>query len=554
MKLSKRLLFIFLFFTIVKSFTYSQSVQKLNLSARKFISPVYNDDHDIMDHDLVMKYINPDKLYLPDRVERAVIPENIIDGKGEFKKIIKSNKVANKIFYELFVDDGKWTFDKLLDRAKVNMTDADFKLFQASSAGIMAGVGRKFYKEVLKNNYILVYNYRDLHTQEEEYNRIDNANKERERKEAQNISIPEKRKYKYVPVKRTHKGYFVNLYLQLFKIEMDEKEITKFENEIYGLNGDNTDEVKINKLLDYNFKLESKYFKSNKISYTVEKEKARKNRYSKKYYLNKLFSNYLIKDYIDLIFTSTKDFRIKTTIFETKGGIQVKIGTKEGVNRNNRFFVYEMVQNRKGDIKKKRRGAIRAKKPVDDSKSTSGETQPTKFYQIQGRKLGKGMIVEERNNEGSLEICYGDGLYASLSGYLGYMTAGKFGLDYHVFYDHQLDSMSLLVHTFSAYIEKDIHFARNMFIGGDFGLFYQKANFVDPKLNEEFVNDEVFNVVLNWELGATAGIYIIPQLKLFFKVKYLPGKYVKESLFKEDGLFPVKRKITRTFYGLSFEF
>ncbi len=554
MKLSKRLLFIFLFFTIVKSFIYSQSVQKLNLSARKFISPVYNDDHDIMDHDLVMKYINPDKLYLPDRVERAVIPENIIDGKGEFKKIIKSNKVANKIFYELFVDDGKWTFDKLLDRAKVNMTDADFKLFQASSAGIMAGVGRKFYKEVLKNNYILVYNYRDLHTQEEEYNRIDNANRERERKEAKNISIPEKRKYKYVPVKRTHTGYFVDWHAQLFAIEMDDKEITKFENEIYGLDGNNSDRIKIEKLMNYEFKLKPIFNPVKKLSSTVEKKYAKEKRLIKSYYYKNLFSNNSISSNIDFIFTNTKEFRIKTTIFETKRGIQVKIGKKEGLKRNHRYFVYEMIQGSNGKLKKKRRGAIRAKKPVDNLKTSAGETKPTKFYQIQGRKLGKGMIVEERNNFRSFELAYGDGLYASLSGYLGYLTAGKSVLDYHVFYDDQLDSMSLLVNTFSLYLEKDFHFARNFYVGCDAGLFYQFANFVDPDLNEKFVTEEVSNSVFHWEVGAVASVYIIPQLRLFFKIKYLPGKYSETSLFKEDGLFPVKRKITRTFYGLSFEF
>jgi len=75
----------------------------------------------------------------------------------------------------------------------------------------------------------------------------------------------------------------------------------------------------------------------------------------------------------------SEDFQVATTIFETKKGIQAKIGKKEGLERNGRFYVYEYVQNESGKTEKMRIGAIRAKRPAKNEGLAIGNTKPTKL-------------------------------------------------------------------------------------------------------------------------------------------------------------------------------
>jgi hypothetical protein len=110
-------------------------------------------------------------------------------------------------------------------------------------------------------------------------------------------------------------------------------------------------------------------------------------------------------------------FKVKAMITDMHP-IAVKIGRKEGLKFDQRFFVYENLQNRKGEVYSKRRGVIRAKSVSNNLKATDGKTEPSYFYQVAGRKLDNmGMFIEQANAYGlNLYLGYTDGALGGPTG------------------------------------------------------------------------------------------------------------------------------------------
>ncbi len=117
-----------------------------------------------------------------------------------------------------------------------------------------------------------------------------------------------------------------------------------------------------------------------------------------------LFGDMMNSVYEDIIFKLEKehtDFKVVTSLYAVKPP-SAKIGRKEGLKTDQRFFVYEHRYNPKnGKIKEVRRGVIRAGADiVDNTGIASGETQPSKFYQVSGRRLEEGYTIQQRNDWG----------------------------------------------------------------------------------------------------------------------------------------------------------
>ncbi len=124
-----------------------------------------------------------------------------------------------------------------------------------------------------------------------------------------------------------------------------------------------------------------------------------------------------------------EEFKVKTAIHQVKP-IRSKIGLKEGLKTDSRFFVYEFVWDEKlNQAIPKRRGVIRAtSKIVDNRKEATGDMEVSTFYQVAGRKLEPGYTLQQQNDFG-IEITPGvevggiGGLYARadlrLGRYLG---------------------------------------------------------------------------------------------------------------------------------------
>jgi hypothetical protein len=120
--------------------------------------------------------------------------------------------------------------------------------------------------------------------------------------------------------------------------------------------------------------------------------------------ITKLFSTNT-KNCFQLFESTDENLALKTSIYSTKP-IRAKLGTKEGLKKDYNFYVYENRQDDKGNIKAKRIGVIRATNKIADNKRiTTGNFEPSEFYQFAGKKVEPGQdITETKKINSSIEL------------------------------------------------------------------------------------------------------------------------------------------------------
>jgi hypothetical protein len=96
-----------------------------------------------------------------------------------------------------------------------------------------------------------------------------------------------------------------------------------------------------------------------------------------------------------------EDFKVKSTLFAVSP-LRAKIGTKEGVKVDQRYFVYEIRQNDAGDQSTVRKGVMRATSKIakNDTVAT-GQGPSTVFYQTYGKILRPGMLIQQQPDWGT---------------------------------------------------------------------------------------------------------------------------------------------------------
>lgn len=93
-----------------------------------------------------------------------------------------------------------------------------------------------------------------------------------------------------------------------------------------------------------------------------------------------------------------KEWKVASPVLQVHP-MQSKIGKKEGVRNGQRFSVYRYVEDKNGELQSKEIGKVRAaNKIVDNRGEASGETQPSTFYQISGRRVQPGMLLFENKD------------------------------------------------------------------------------------------------------------------------------------------------------------
>ena len=127
--------------------------------------------------------------------------------------------------------------------------------------------------------------------------------------------------------------------------------------------------------------------------------------------MEQLLKELVQKSYDEIIYKTemkVEDLKVKT-LYQTRP-LRAKIGLKEGLKTDYRFFVYEHVFNPKtNEAEPKRRGVIRVagrSSIVDNRKEATGDMGTSKFYQVAGRKLEAGFTLQQQNDFG-LELIAG---------------------------------------------------------------------------------------------------------------------------------------------------
>lgn len=86
------------------------------------------------------------------------------------------------------------------------------------------------------------------------------------------------------------------------------------------------------------------------------------------------------------------DFKPRAPVFGTDP-IASKLGKKEGLTKGQRYAVKENVVGASGEVNTKHRAYVRANNIIDNSGVAKGATEPSTFYQIQGRSVDPGMLL-----------------------------------------------------------------------------------------------------------------------------------------------------------------
>ncbi|MDR2138886.1 MAG: hypothetical protein LBP50_05000 [Tannerella sp.] len=97
---------------------------------------------------------------------------------------------------------------------------------------------------------------------------------------------------------------------------------------------------------------------------------------------------------------ANEDFKVKAPIFAVSP-IRAKIGRKEGLTVDQRYFAYEIELDEQGERVTKRKGVVRATSSIvkNDTVAT-GNGGTSKFYQVHGRKLQEGMLLQQKPDFG----------------------------------------------------------------------------------------------------------------------------------------------------------
>lgn len=369
--------------------------------------------------------------------------------KGELlKQSIEAKKIPVDIISKWYARkaDGTMSMDLIEERGMFNATDAAVIKAQTTKRGNAAL--KDYGSRLIERSYILVVDYKDVKTMQEA--KVD----------------------KMHGWKATAVGY-------LFKIDYNEEtQNALYDSWIYD---DDTPQVKAEKLKKFDaIKFPISFVTETSVMLTSSQptSDSQLGKFLKQKSDDQLLGELIQKGYDESIYFLEKnyeDFRVKTPIFQTRP-IRAKVGKKEGIKTDYRFFAYEYIYDEKTNTSKQKfRGVIRAtSKIVDNRQVATGQTGTTKFYQTSGRKLQTGYLLQQRNDLG-VEVNLGyesgnvGGIYGRIDGRLGryigikalfvYLEGGAEMKDYRV---NGIDYTGIVFAHYGGGIAKGFMLTRNL--------------------------------------------------------------------------------------------
>jgi hypothetical protein len=320
--------------------------------------------------------------------------------KTEVPMLLNEKKVGQGIVAKWFnrQPDGTFNTDVLKERGVYNSDDSDLSIATSSKRGesalMDAGLG------LVDHSYVLVLGYSNLMTMNQYYD--------------QTKAAPEARKMNGV------KGDMIGL---LYKLNFNDSVSAVFFQDMWANKGASDLKAKGAKFDANTFPLvpvKNLIMPMQATQYNAGQSLAPKVQKTQDELLRDMV-NSSITSVINQMTYQVSDFKVKAQIYKTNP-IAVKIGKKEGLGYDQRYFVFENQQTRSGDQYSKRIGVIKSMSVADNRTVTSGETEPSYFYQVAGGKVDNmGMFVEQR-------------IDAGLNLFLGYQQGAMSGLDARIEY------------------------------------------------------------------------------------------------------------------------
>lgn len=474
----------------------------------------------------------------------------IVAGSGldEIRKSLESERIANHVLAKWWSrkPDGTFGVELLQERGAYDATDAEVVAARAAKRGMARVMDAG--EELINKSYILVFDFHDTKTMAQHYNEVDS----RRRETAKRLNTT------FTPVERTREGYRTDLAVHLFRIDFNDSVSAVFFQELWidpATDDEQTQALKKKKFDEFHFPIS--YVTS--VSTTQESSQLIELKYGKKSD-EELFTKLVEGSMDDVLFqlsTRYEDFRVRTAVYNTRP-IRAKIGLKEGVSVDQRYFVYEYRLDARGEIYSVRRGVVRATNKITDNRQVAtGETQPSRFYQIAGRRIEPGMLLEQKNDFG-LGLSFGYGIEEEIIGSGLWLmlelnvsqTLGRSGSKpapgIKLFADMSFDGidnpdldMSLL--SVSLGLSKDLHIMRNVqlipFAGFGFeNVSAKEEGEIKISGNGEVTikeNDAILYTIFG-SAGLRLGINLRHNVQLLGSATYILGNYDSYEISKEE--------------------
>lgn len=334
-------------------------------------------------------------------------PDNV---SNKIKDALVQNHAANAVIAKWFSrkEDGSFGTELLQQRGLYNATDADVAAANASKLGIakLKDAG----ENLLGNSFIIVVDVKDLIDKEEDYNRQQKNSK--------------------TTINRTQNGFKATVSTYVYKVNFNDTISSVFWNDLWANSSDIDLAQKRVRFDNYYFPI-TYYTRATTMAeatqYNPGQALAPKVQATSEQLMVKLLQEG-INNNQSSIENSLEEFKVKASIFSTHP-IEAKIGKKEGLKTDHRYFVYEMEQDESGNITAKRKGVIRATKHIVDNRTiSSGQTNTSRFYQVAGGRLDAGMLLQQHNDAGiSLTLGASSGGFGGFDGRLDFNLSRLFG-------------------------------------------------------------------------------------------------------------------------------
>ncbi|KAB2871476.1 MAG: hypothetical protein F9K37_03210 [Bacteroidales bacterium] len=289
-------------------------------------------------------------------------------------KYMNDQQVGRQVISKWYArqDDGTMNMDLIFDRGMFNATDAAY--IKAQSTKLGNAVLQDYGNRLIGRSYILVLDYQSIQTM----------------KEAKMSGM---------------KGWKSTVTGYLFKVKYNEET----QNAVYDawIYPEDSPAIKAEKNKKYEqIQVPVEFVTKTTVYVTASQpaEDTQLGRLMKQKSEDELLSEMVQKGYDESLYFLEKnheDFMVKTTIYQVRP-IRAKIGKKEGLKCDNRYFAYEYVYDEKTNTTKPRfRGVIRATSSIVDNRQVAKGDMPTsKFYQTSGRRLRTGYLLRQQNDYG----------------------------------------------------------------------------------------------------------------------------------------------------------
>jgi hypothetical protein len=301
--------------------------------------------------------------------------------------------------------NGNFNYDFVAKSGLYTATDADAIMAKGSNIDRREMMG----EDLIGKTYLLVYEFPSVITKEQHYDQQDAFNKK--------LGITK-------PVSRNNEGWVANYNVYAYKLVYNDSVSNDFYTK-YWTDVNNHDAAKVAQWASATFPVEFAY----KTSGSIESSQLKKLPAKMKKNMDELLQAIPARIQEEAMFSlgqGIEDFNLKATVYGTKP-LTAKLGTKESLYLDQRFFIFEIEADQDGNQTKVLKGVARAKKIEDNLGVAIGESKPSTFRQQGGKALYEGMFIESKEDVGGI---FNAGFY--VGGSDRSFNGINLGLDYRI--------------------------------------------------------------------------------------------------------------------------